>query len=98
MVVDAEEYTEKAVAEGVVVPSLDPAGRAKFISAAVLGGALTHLLGEEPDPRRSMAGWLEQMTLPALELYTQGLLADSTMLDAYLTYMKDPPEGGVDRV
>lgn len=95
MVADAENYTEKAVAEGLVVSSQDPAARARFLSAAVLGGALlTHLLGEDSDPQRSMKRWLDQMALPALELYTHGLFNDSTTLDTYLKYMKDPPEAG----
>lgn len=93
MVADAVDYTEKAVAEGVMLPSRDPAARARFISAAVLGGALlTFGLDEDPDPQRSMKRWLDQMSLPALELYTQGLLTDSSLLDTYLAYMKDPPE------
>jgi TetR/AcrR family transcriptional regulator, regulator of cefoperazone and chloramphenicol sensitivity len=93
MVADAVDYTEKAVAEGVVVPSTDPAARARFITAAVLGGALlTYALDEDPDPQRSMQRWLDQMTLPALELYTHGLLTDRSMLDTYLKYMKDPPD------
>lgn len=96
MVTDAEEYTEKAVVAGVIVPSRDPGARARFLSAAVLGGALlTHLLGEDSDPQRSMRRWLDEMTPAALELYTYGLFNDSTMLDTYLKYMKDPPGDGV---
>lgn len=94
MIADAEEYTEKAVAEGVIHPSRDPGARARFLTLAMLGGAVvTAALDEDPEPQRSMRRWLDQMTLPALELYTQGLLTDSSMLETYMTYMKDPPDG-----
>ena len=94
MVADAEEYTEKAVTEGVIRPSRDPAARARFLTLAMLGGAVvTAALDEDPEPQRSMRRWLDQMTLPALELYTQGLLTDASMLETYLTYLKDPPDG-----
>jgi AcrR family transcriptional regulator len=97
MVADAVDYSEKAVAEGVIVPSRDPEARARFLSAAILGGALlVFALDDDQDPQRSMQRWLDQMSLPALELYTQGLLTDGSMLESYMKYMKDPPEGGPD--
>jgi len=41
--------------------------------------------------------YLRRFALPLLELYTDGLLTDSTLLDAYLTYLDalgDTPPGG----
>ena len=36
------------------------------------------------DLRAVLRDYARQMTLPALEVYTQGLTADSTMYDAFL--------------
>jgi hypothetical protein len=36
------------------------------------------------DYRSTLRAYAEASSLPALELYTEGLLTDSSMLDAYL--------------
>jgi hypothetical protein len=35
--------------------------------------------------------YVEDLALPALELFSQGLLVDRSMLDEYLMYVPDPP-------
>jgi len=96
---DAEEYLAKGVEEGVIRPSRDPAKRARWLAGAGLGSILLLITlqerepGEDIDFRRIMREWSEEMILPALETYTEGLLTERTMLDAYLLYISDPPEG-----
>jgi hypothetical protein len=62
----------------------------RFLTLAVLGGAmLDFALSESDDPQVGMRQWLDRMALPVLELYTEGLLTDSTMLDAYLAQTEE---------
>jgi AcrR family transcriptional regulator len=90
MTADAERYMAAAVEQGVMRPSRDPAGRVRFLTLAVLGGAmLDFALSETDDPQVGMRHWLDRMALPVLELYTEGLLTDSTMLDAYLAQAEE---------
>lgn len=96
MIVDTVDYLEDAVAAGVVRPSRDPAARARYLVLANLGALLVYLRLHPPvdgDLGRSVRELSAEITLPALELYTEGLLVERTMLDAYLAYVPDPPQG-----
>ncbi len=87
MVSDAEEYLQEAVDAGRLRPSRDPAARARFLVNLGLGALLVHLRRNPPaagDLGAALRSYAEQNTLPALELYTEGLLTDSSLLDAYL--------------
>jgi TetR/AcrR family transcriptional regulator, regulator of cefoperazone and chloramphenicol sensitivity len=86
MIDNAEEYLEEGVRSGLLKPSPDPRARAKFLGLTGGGGFFLFLqLHENPsDIRAVLRDYGEQMTLPALEVYTQGLMADSTMYDAFL--------------
>lgn len=100
MVEDALQYMADAVAEGLVVPSLDEESRIRFLIGATLGNLLL-ALSTEPDPGaiESAEFWdraLATLTLPALELYTDGLLTSREMLEAYLLYVPDPPVDAAD--
>lgn len=93
MVDDAVEYLVLGESEGTIRPSRDPRARARFLVLQALGAVLLHLrLQPEPlvgaDLVRSVA---DVITLPALELFTHGLLTDSRYLDAYLAQW--PGEG-----
>ena len=68
-------------------PSRDPAARARFLVQAGIGALLVHLRRHPPvdgDFRATLRAYLDAIALPALELYTDGLLADRDLLDAYL--------------
>jgi AcrR family transcriptional regulator len=94
LVDDAATYLSAAVAGGVVHPSLDERARARFLTMSSVGLLLLHLR-LRPHAGDDLAGSLRELsdaiTLPALELYTQGLFVERTMLDAYLPYVPDPP-------
>jgi AcrR family transcriptional regulator len=84
MIDNAEQYLEEGVRAGTVKPSRDPKARAKYLGM-VGGGALLMYLQMHPNPTDLPAvlrDYSRDMIMPALELYTHGLLTDSTMYDA----------------
>jgi AcrR family transcriptional regulator len=86
MVDNAEQYLEEGVQAGTLKPSRDPKARAKFLGINNGGGLLLYLQ-MHPNPtdlRAVLRDYGEEMMLPALELYTNGLLADSTIYEAFL--------------
>ncbi|OBK78141.1 TetR family transcriptional regulator [Mycobacterium sp. 1164985.4] len=85
MIDNAEQYLDEGVRSGLLRPSRDPRARARFLAMASGGGFLLYLqLHESADLRVALHDYAEEMVLPALEVYTQGLMADSTMYDAFL--------------
>ncbi|MGC5629303.1 TetR family transcriptional regulator [Georgenia sp. Z1344] len=94
LVTSSETYLADAVRDGIARPSRSPSRRARALSVMSLGALLLELPGhrdewdldEMPDMLRS---YTDRMVLPLLEIYTEPLLTNSTLLDAYL----DSPEG-----
>jgi AcrR family transcriptional regulator len=86
MIDNAEQYLEEGVRAGTLKPSRDPKARAKFLGMVSGGGLLLYLqMHDDPtDLRAVLRDYSEEIMLPALELYTHGLLTDSTMYDAFL--------------
>ncbi|MGO1174033.1 MAG: TetR family transcriptional regulator, partial [Actinomycetaceae bacterium] len=90
----SEKYMEDAVRDGIARPSRDPAARARALTVMSLG-ALTldlparHAHWDLDELPAMLRGYTERMVLPLLELYTEPLLTDSSLLDAYL----DSPDG-----
>lgn len=85
MIVDAEEYMDEGVRNGVLKPSRDPAARARYMALSGAGSFLMYLqLHDTPtDLRAVLRDYSEEMMLPALEVFTEGLMVDSTMYDAF---------------
>ncbi|MGO1583831.1 MAG: hypothetical protein ACTHXO_11475, partial [Actinomycetaceae bacterium] len=87
-------YLEDAVRDGLARPSRDPAARARALTVMSLG-ALTldlparHTHWDLDELPAMLRGYTERMVLPLLEVYTEPLLTDSSLLDAYL----DSPDG-----
>ena len=86
MIDDGERYMEEGVRNGVLKPSRDPKARARYLGLSSGGGLLMYLqMHDNPaDLRAVLRDYGEEMVLPALEVYTQGLMVDSTMYDAFL--------------
>jgi AcrR family transcriptional regulator len=86
MIDNAEQYIEEGVAAGILKPSRDPKARARYLSMINGGGFLLYLqMHESPtDLRAVLRDYGEDMMLPALEMFTNGLMTDSTMYDAFL--------------
>lgn len=86
MIENTEAYLEAGVHAGTLKPSRDPKARAKYLGMMGGGGFLLYLqLHDNPtDVRAVLRDYAEDMVLPALELYTNGLMTDSTMYDAFV--------------
>ena len=86
MIDNAEQYLEEGVRAGTLKPSRDPKARAKFLGIIGGGGFLLYLqMHDNPtDLRAVLRDYGEDMMLPALELYSNGLMTDSTMYEAFL--------------
>ena len=90
MVDNAVGYLEDGVRAGAIKPSRDPKARARFLRLEQRRrfppfGTCTQRRRTWPQ----CCGYGRDMIVPALEIYTQGLLADSTMLDALVA--RDQP-------
>ncbi len=88
MIDDAREYVGDAVAAGIVRPSRDEEARLELLVTQSIGGMLLQLtlrgetdLSNGAELIRSLSA---STSLALLELYTQGLLTDSALLDAYV--------------
>lgn len=86
MITDAVQYTQTAVDAGKIKPSRDHAARARYIVLCHVGAMNLYLQMRmqregKLDYRKAIRELSDEITFPALELYTQGLLTDSTTLD-----------------
>jgi AcrR family transcriptional regulator len=89
---DAEDYLAEAVAAGRMRPSRDPAARAAYLVDVGIGAVLAFVRRHPPvdgDYRTTLRAYAEANSLPALELYTEGLLTDSGLLEDHLQYRAD---------
>jgi AcrR family transcriptional regulator len=86
MIEDAEEYLDEGVRAGTLKPSRNPRARAKYLAISGGGSFLLYLqMHDNPtDLRAVLRDYSNEMILPSLEVYTEGLMADSTMYDAFL--------------
>jgi AcrR family transcriptional regulator len=87
MIDNAASYLDEGVQSGILKPSRDPAARAKFLAITGGGGFLLYIqMHDTPnDLRAVLRDYAGDMVLPSLELYTEGLMTDSHMYDAFLT-------------
>lgn len=97
MIDETVRFTEEGVASGILRPSRDPLARARYLVTTSLGGILLELTlvpelnFAEIGP--TMRRIINEITLPTLELYTEGVLMEKRYLNEYLLYIGDPPDG-----
>ena len=86
MIDNAEGYIEEGVRAGTIKPSRDPKARARFLAITGGGGFLLYIqMHDTPtDLRAVLHDYAQDMILPSLEVYSQGLMTDSTMYEAFL--------------
>ena len=84
MTVNAERYLEAGVDAGTLKPSRDPRGRARLLAMFGGGGFLLYnRMHPTPDDMAAvLRDYTREMLVPALELYTYGLMTDDTMFRA----------------
>ncbi len=94
MIDDARDYTAEAVEAGLVLPSADPEARIEVLVTQSIGGMLLQLTLRGETDFSNGAGLIrlltETSTFALLELYTQGLLTDSRLLDEYVKQVPRP--------
>jgi AcrR family transcriptional regulator len=86
MIDNAYGYMEEGVRAGTIKPSRDPHARARYLAITGGGGLLLYIqMHDNPtDLRAVLRDYASDMLLPALEIYTEGLMADRTMYDAFV--------------
>jgi AcrR family transcriptional regulator len=92
MIENAEQYMAEGVRAGTIKPSRDPHARARYLAITSGGGLLLYLqMHENPtDIKAVLRDYSAAMVLPSLEIYTEGLMADRTMYDAFLAAQAAP--------
>jgi AcrR family transcriptional regulator len=94
LVADAQQYFADGVEAGTIRPGRDEAARTRWLTLSGVGAMLLALAMEDPQPT-DVGAWLQryiaEISLPSIEVFTEGLLTDRRMLDAYLDYVSDPP-------
>lgn len=96
MIDNMERYLEDGVRAGTLKPTQDPSARATFLAMCNAGGLLLYLRlhGDPSDMAAVLRDYSRDMLMPALELYTYGLLADDTIYQAFLTRAADQTPSG----
>ncbi len=86
MIENAVSYLDDGVRAGTIKPSRDPHARARYLAITGGGALLLYLqMHETPtDLRAVLRDYARDMVLPALEVYTEGLMTDRTMYDAFV--------------
>jgi hypothetical protein len=84
------------VAAGLVRPSRDEEARTRYLAFQTMGAMLIQFL-TMPDPSpeafvESIRNSRQNQILPTLELFTDGLLVDRSMLEDYLGYLERAPD------
>ena len=88
-IADAEAYLAEGVEAGRLRPSRDPKARARFLAYTGAGAFLLYVRQHAPpdgDLGAVLTAYAAEMTVPALEVYTEGLLTDSSLLDAVVAH------------
>jgi AcrR family transcriptional regulator len=96
MIANAEQYLAAGEAAGVLRPSRDPAARTRYLAYQSAGGLLLWFalhgdIGDDDEFRAMFRRYLDETVGPALELFSQGLFVNRSMLDDFLKYVPDPP-------
>ncbi|SEB49934.1 regulatory protein, tetR family [Paramicrobacterium humi] len=90
-IAEALAISREATHDGLLVSSRDEQARARYLITMTLG-ALSIQLALKPeialaDFPRVLDEVMAETTLPALEIFTEGVFADRRYLDAYLEYL-----------
>lgn len=94
---DARAVMAEGVASGLVRPSRNEEARLRYLTYQTMGALLVQFItAPQTTPEEfvaSLRAGQQETILPTLELLTEGLLASRQMLDDYLEYLWEPPDG-----
>jgi AcrR family transcriptional regulator len=97
---DMRAVMAESVAAGLVRPSRDEEARLRYITYQTIGALLVQFLTmQEPSPEHFVASLRDgrhETILPMLELFTEGFMADRSLLDDYVRYLWEPPDATAD--
>lgn len=81
---------------GIVRPSRDEEARLRYLTQVTMGAMLVRFVTSPPssadDFVASMREHQRDQILPLLELFTEGVFTDRSMLDDYVQYLWEPPD------
>jgi AcrR family transcriptional regulator len=88
------EVMAEGVAAGLVRPSRDEDARVRYLTYQTMGALLVQFVTAPHATPEEFVGSVgageQEIVLPMLELFTEGLLADRQMLDDYLEFVGRP--------
>ncbi len=91
----AREWLDAGVAAGTLRPSRDEEARVRYLTLSGFGGIVAAMTLDPPEDFGRLGPWLRRymdgVGLSIMEIFTEGLFTDRRMLDAYLSYVSDPP-------
>lgn len=95
LVADTLNHLQEGVEAGTVHPSRDPEARARLIVEQSVGALLLQLPAQRDHlDVEALPAWLrhyiERIILPTLELFTDPLFTDTTLLNTYLATVESP--------
>ncbi|MGW6375886.1 TetR family transcriptional regulator [Rhodococcus sp. NPDC055112] len=101
MVADTEEYLAIGVRSGKLRASRDPKARARYLTLNNVGALLLYLQIRADregtlDYATAIRDLSDEITLPALEMYAEGIFTDSALLDAFLATDAGAPKSHPD--
>lgn len=93
---DARIVMEHSLEVGLIKPSRDEEARLRYLTYLTMGALLVQFVtspGQTPDEFVASVHERQQdQILPTLELFTEGMFVERTMLDDYLRYLWQPPD------
>ena len=97
---DVRTVMARSLETGLVRPSRDEEARLRYLTYVTMGAVLVqYVTSPDRTPDEFVASLRESrkdQILPTLELFTEGLFADRTMLDDYVRYLWQPPDTAAD--
>lgn len=89
------ESLRLGVENGQIRPSLDEAGRARYLTSMSIGALLVDTVAHPPsdwsDATAILRGYIDRVAVAGTELAVHGILTDTTALDAALAARRNSP-------
>jgi AcrR family transcriptional regulator len=94
LVAEAQHSLAQGVAAGIVRPSRDPDARARYLISCSIGAMIVQLTllttADLTHPAETMSELIQAFALPSLEVYSEPLLMEKSLLEEYLRSTEIP--------